>query len=261
MKSNLKNKLKKLAKSEMKRRNLIPKRSIISGEEMIKTFKNRNEMPYLPETFPALDTKERQEGAQAYYFVHGSQLNVKTSSHLREVLQKREGKRVVIGGVVSGYSKNGLRILIEFPRTLHIVGTIDTDCEIIDSHLWLDLKECKVVMDDKPRTISLGDYLIIEGMPQKYTSKGQKRYSLGFWGIVHSGLLTSRQDEPLIVKEDYLRVGWIFKAIILDYETNQGQAQIQAVSQIKKDEQHLITIFKEKITYQLKGTDHLKSTK
>lgn len=252
----MKAKLKKLAKLEMKKRKLVPKNKIVSGEEIIKTFRTPNKLPFLPKAFPDLTTKIRQEAAQSFFFIQGSKMNVKTDSQLREVLQKKKDSAVVVGGIVSGYSKNGRRILLEFPQTLHAIGTLHTDIEIIDSHLWISLDEFTGLPDQEIRTVSLGDFVILAGTPTKYYSRGNEKYSLKNWGVVRSGLLASREGETLDIKEDYLRVGWIFKIEKLPDDQNQGIGTIQELHQIKKDEQQLIQIFKDKISFQTKGTNH-----
>lgn len=248
----MKQKLKKLAKKEMKKRNLTSKKELIKGDEIIETFRSSNELPYLPKSFSDLKTKLRQNAAQAFYFVHGKQINERTNAHIREVLQKKEGTRVIMGGIVSGYSEKGLMLLIEFPRTLHVVGNNKTDIELIDSHLWLKLKECTVAAKNKSHTVSLGDFLVIEGEAAPYISKGEKRYSLVKWAILESGLLGSEEGETVSIIEDYLRIGWIFKFLILDYEAGQGEMQVQDIEQIRKDEQTLIEIFKDKLSFQIK---------
>lgn len=248
----MKQKLKKLAKKEMKKRNLTPKASLVTGAEIIKTFKSFNRLPYLPKAIPNLQSKSMQNKAQSFYFVQGSYINNRTNAHIREVLQKREGSRVIMGGIVSGFSAKGVRVLIEFPRTLHVVGNNETDVEIIDSHLWLEIMECTTVWEDKSRTVSLGDFLIVEGEAHPYFSKGEKRYSLKHWGIVRSGLLASREGETLNIIENYSRIGWIFKQLMIDYETDQGEIHIQRPSQIIKDKKSLTDIFKRDISFHLK---------
>lgn len=52
MEENLKDKLRKLAKAEMKKRNLIPKSSIITGNEIIKNVRSSNNLPPLPKQSP-----------------------------------------------------------------------------------------------------------------------------------------------------------------------------------------------------------------
>lgn len=249
----MKEKLKKLVKKEMKERNLTPRDSLVSGEEVIKTFKSFNELPYLPKAFPNLQSQSMQNKAQSFYFVQGSYINNRTNAHIREVLQKREGKRIIIGGIVSGFSANGFRILLEFPRTLRIVGNNETDVEIIDSHLWLEIMECTAVWENKSQTVSLGDFLIVGGEAHPYVSKGEKRYSLKKWGIIKSGLLASREGETLDIIENYSRIGWVFKQLIIDYETGQGEINIQMPSQIIKDKKCLTDIFKRDISFQLKN--------
>lgn len=247
---NLKDKLRKLAKAEMKKRNLIPKSSIITGAEMIRDVRTANKLPLLPEYFSSLDTKDKQEGAQAFYFISGSRLNIKTDSQLREVLKNHLGERIAIGGIVSGYSMTDFKILIEFPQLVHVVDNNDFDSEIIDSHLWLKLKECIRVVDEKSRTVSLGDLIIVEGTPYKYYSRGKEKYSLGDWGIVYSGIRSSKPGQYLTVKEDYLRIGWIFKLTILDSEKQQAQVSIRNNNLIKDDMQKLTEIFENRIILQ-----------
>lgn len=243
----MKDKLRKLAKAEMKKRKLIPKSSIIIGNEIIKSVRSSNNLPPLPEQFASLDTIYNQEGAQAFYFIAGCRFNRKTDPQLREALQKHLGQRLYIGGIVSGCSHDGRRVLLEYPKILHVLERPDDGIEIIDSHLWLELKQCTYIKDKKSRTISLGDFLIVEGTPLKYFSKEEERYSLGDWGIIASGLLASKLTEPIRIKEDYYRTGWIFRLNVIDFEKKQKETSTQSFSEIKCDERQLTDIFKSRV--------------
>ncbi|MFK4898668.1 hypothetical protein [Lactococcus petauri] len=110
----MKEKLKKLAKKEMKKRNLTPRDSLVSGEEVIKTFKSFNELPYLPKAFPNLQSQSMQNKAQSFYFVQGSYINNRTNAHIREVLQKKGGKadyyRRDCVGILCKWFPNSFRI-------------------------------------------------------------------------------------------------------------------------------------------------------
>ena len=237
----------------MKKRNLVPKDSIVTGDEFINTHVNRNYLPLLPKRFPYPVTQAECEIVQAYFFVHGNQVNERTNSHIREVLRSREGSMVMLGGIVSDYAFNGKRILIEFPRTLHMNDDLDGSVDIIDSHLWLKIDEFYPLREQQSQIVSLGDYIIVAGYPNKYTSRGKEKYSLTNWGIVTSGLFAVRDEsEPLNIIKDYHRTGWVMKINITNPENDEYEGWISAFDKINEDKKTLINIFKDRVKFQKK---------
>lgn len=187
-------------------------------EQEIKTGKARKEKG-LP-----LNFAQRQHRFDSRYlnkvrlinvgFLTNNQISDLHSS--RVFMSELQGQVVRVIGMVSdlGKSKNNIpMILIDKPA---FVGNVGPKMAAIDQHIWLFMNKCYGVSANivSPiKYISIGDYIIIEGLIEPYKGKvqGNKHYA-SRWGVskfvVNScGQITNfkhQKPDPVFINFDFI---------------------------------------------------------